>query len=68
MAMKTGKSRQSPEELRAQAREIEESGESPDNTDKDPSRVAAGKKAAATRKERYGTAQPGAGGQGRRRS
>lgn len=66
MAMKEGKSRQSPEELRAQAREIEETGEAPG--DKDPTRVAAGKKAAATRKERYGTAQPGAGGQGRRRS
>ena len=51
-----GRERKAPEELRREAAEIEERGEA---GGKDPSRVAAGKKAAATRKERYGSAQPG---------
>ncbi len=40
----------SPEELRREARQIEASGEA---GGKDPSRVAGGKKAAATRKEEH---------------
>lgn len=48
-----------PEDLRREADEIEERGRAPG--DKDPGRVAGGKRAAATRKERYGTAAPGRG-------
>lgn len=47
-----------PEELRREASEIEERGEE-STGGKDPSRVAGGKRAAATRKERYGSAAPG---------
>lgn len=51
-----GHGRKDPDELRREAAEIEERR---DAGGKDPSRVAAGKKAAATRKERTGSAQPG---------
>ena len=47
----------SPEELRKEAEQVEQGEKSAGS--KDPSRVAGGKKAAATRKERYGTARPG---------
>ncbi len=51
-------SRKSPEELRREAEQIEhEQGAS---GEKNPSRVAGGKRAAATRKEKYGSAAPGA--------
>ncbi len=45
----------SPEELRREADEILERG---DSGGKDPGRVAGGKRAAATRKEKYGSALP----------
>ena len=47
----------SPEQLRQEAEAIQQGEKSAGS--KDPSRVAGGKKAAATRKERYGTARPG---------
>lgn len=47
----------SPEQLRQEAEQIEQGEKSAGS--KDPGRVAGGKKAAATRKERYGTARPG---------
>jgi hypothetical protein len=49
----------SPEELRREADAIQ--SEQHAEGGKDPDRVAGGKRAAATRKERYGTAAPGRG-------
>jgi hypothetical protein len=50
----------SPEELRREADEVEQ-GRAGAGEGKNPGRVAGGKRAAATRKERYGSAAPGAG-------
>jgi hypothetical protein len=50
--------KKSPEELRREADQIEHEHGAPG--EKNPSRVAGGKRAAATRKEKYGSASPGA--------
>jgi hypothetical protein len=54
----------SPDELRREAEEIERTGKGAEEG-KNPARVAGAKKAAATRKERYGSARPGTAQRGK---